>query len=455
MARNTPRQATRLTAESWLIDAKRVSMKIDTMRRIDRWAGVPLCLLATLLLRLSCRLRPPPSRVLRRILFIELSEMGSTILADPALRKARDRLHAELHFVIFATNLASLHLLRTVPEANIFAIRGDSFRHLAVDTLRFLRWARRRGIDTVVDLEPFTRYTSLLSGLSGADRRVGFYRFRHEGLYCGEMLTHRVAYNPHIHIAKNFIALVDALLEPATTVPHSKTEIADSELVLDAPPIELTAQAAVLDRIRALPMRFDPARQRLVLINPNASEFLPQRRWMPDRFAELVTRILDAHDDVIVLITGSPAEQTDAAALVATVGRARCRSFAGYSALVELPALYALAALMVTNDSGPAHFASGTALPTIVLFGPETPMLYGPLGGAHCITAGLACSPCVNAYNHRRTACTDNVCMRAISVDQVFQGVTEVLARSPTVERPRGPTGVPRPVAAPLTSVDG
>ncbi len=407
-------------------------MKIDTMRRIDRWAGVPLCWLATQLLRLANRLRPATARPLRRLLFIELSEMGSTILADPAMRKARARHDATLYFVIFAGNRASLDLLRTVPPDNIFAIREDSLWHLAIDALRFVRWTRRQAIDTIVDLEPFTRFANLLAGLCGADRRVGFYPFHHKGLYCGDMLTHRVSYNPHIHIAKNFIALVDALDTPAVMMAYSKTAVADAALVLETAPVEPPARAAMLERIRAVPLPFDPARHRLVLVNPNASEFLPHRRWMPERFAALARRILDGYDDAVVLITGAPAERPEADALETLVDHPRCRSFAGRTALAELPALYELAALMVTNDSGPAHFAAVTTLPTIVLFGPETPTLYAPLGDARCITAGLACSPCVNAYNYRRTACTDNVCMRAISVDQVFENVAQLLASMPT-----------------------
>ena len=76
----------------------------------------------------------------------------------------------------------------------------------------------------------------------------------------------------------------------------------------------------------------------------------------------------------------------------------------------------------------PAHFAAASGLPTIVLFGPETPNLYRPLGNSIPIYAGLACSPCVSASNHRKSACDYNVCMRAISVEQVFAAVTDVLA---------------------------
>jgi ADP-heptose:LPS heptosyltransferase len=93
----------------------------------------------------------------------------------------------------------------------------------------------------------------------------------------------------------------------------------------------------------------------------------------------------------------------------------------------ELPALYHLAHVMVTNDSGPGHFSSVTPLPTIVLFGPETPALYGSLGKSIPIFAGLACSPCVSAANHRKTPCTNNLCMQAITVPQVMSAMKKWL----------------------------
>ena len=84
--------------------------------------------------------------------------------------------------------------LNTVPRTNIFVIREDRFLNLVMDTFRFLVWVRRRGIDTVIDLELFSRYTALLTGLSGAVNRIGFHAFYNEEVISGEMLTHRVAY---------------------------------------------------------------------------------------------------------------------------------------------------------------------------------------------------------------------------------------------------------------------
>ncbi len=411
-------------------------MNVDTMRTIDRWAGIPLTFLLTCWQRLHRLVRRPDVRSPKRILFIELSEMGSTILVDPALRKAREHLDAELFFVIFKKNRPSLDLIGTIPGSNTFTLREDNLLHLVADTLRFLRWTRHRRIDTVVDLELFSRFTALLTGLSGAVNRVGFYSFHNEGLYRGELLTHRVAYNPHIHIAKNFIALVNSLLTDSEEIPYSKQVVDDAEIRLPT----ITFSERELDNMHELVRRhcpdYDRDRHRLVLINPNASELLPQRRWMRDRYEELVRRILECAPDVLVLLTGAPSEKEEAAAIRGRIGDPRCINFAGALSLGKLPVLYSIATLMVTNDSGPGHFSAITPLPTFVLFGPETPALYGSLGNSTPIFAGLACSPCVSAANHRKTPCTDNRCLQAITVEQVFAAIRPVLLPGAENEAP-------------------
>ena len=410
-------------------------MHVDTMRRIDRWAGVPLTFLLTQALRIKALLRPSLPVRAQRVLCLELSEMGSTILADPAMRKLKRELGCELYFAIFASNRASLELLRTIPDENIFTLRADNLRTLITDTVQFLRWTRKKRIDTVLDLELFSRFTALLSGASGASNRVGFYRFHNEGLYRGEMLTHRVSYNPHIHIAKNFIALANALLTKEAETPYSKQFVADEEIVLPKVLFDEEEQAAMHRLIGKKAPWYDSKKHRLVLINPNASELLPQRRWMPERYVELIVRILAAAEDVLILLTGAPSEQAEAEQMRHQVGAERCINFAGATPLTELPLLYAIALCMVTNDSGPGHFSAITNLPTFVLFGPETPALYGSLGNSTPIYAGLACSPCVSAANHRKTACTDNVCLKAISVDQVFNAIAPLLRASTAEQR--------------------
>lgn len=402
-------------------------MNIDTMRAVDKWAGIPLTFFLTLPVKLFSRFKKTQGKKPQRVLFIELSEMGSTILVNPALEKTKTQLGAEVFFVIFRKNKPSLDLLHTIPNTNIYTIREHNIAVLALDTLGFLLWARSKRIDTVVDLELFSRFTALLTGLCGAAFRVGFHSFHNEGLYRGDLLTHKVAYNPHVHIAKNFIALVNALLAPSKELPFSKTYIDDKEIELPV----LTSSEAEVASIRALIKKrysaYDSKVHKIVLINPNASELLPQRRWMPERYVELIQRILKTDESIIVLITGAPSEAKEAAEMCARTGKEQCVNFAGATPLQQLPALYNVASLMVTNDSGPGHFSSITALPTFVLFGPETPALYGSLGNSTPIYAGLACSPCVSASNHRKTPCQDNKCLQAISVDQVFSLVKEQL----------------------------
>lgn len=402
-------------------------MNIDTMRAVDKWVGIPLTFFLTLPVKLVSRLKKTSNSKPQRVLFVELSEMGSTILVNPALEKAKTQLGADLFFVIFSKNKPSLDLLHTIPDANIYTIREQNIIILALDTLRFLFWTRSKKIDTVVDLELFSRFTALLTGLCGAAFRVGFHSFHNEGLYRGDLLTHKVAYNPHLHIAKNFIALVNALLAPSEELPFSKSLIDDSEIklpVITSSEMEITSiRTLIKNRYSA----YDSTVHRIVLINPNASELLPQRRWMPDRYIELIKRILKEDKNIIVLITGAPSEAEEADEMCARIGNDQCVNFAGATPLQQLPALYNVATLMVTNDSGPGHFSSITALPTFVLFGPETPALYGSLGNATPIYAGLACSPCVSASNHRKTPCKDNKCLQAITVDQVFSLVKKQL----------------------------
>ncbi len=408
-------------------------MNIDLMRKVDYFAGVPLCALATPFVKLaslfSSHISKQNSLTPRKVLFIELSEMGSAILVDPAMRKMQTAANAELFFVIFKGNAASLRLLNTVPVSNVFTIRENNLWNLAIDSLRFLLWTRKNNIDTVIDLELFSRYSALLTGLCGAAKRIGFHAFYNEGLYRGAMLTHRVAYNPTLHIAKNFIALVNAALSNKQETPYSKTIIDDSEIRLARAPVVENVMTAMRNRICEEFPSYDETRHRIVLINPNASDLLPQRRWLPEHFVTVMRDLLTNSEDLLVLITGAPAEREQAENLKQQVAHERCVNFAGKQKLEELPALYQMAELMLTNDSGPGHFSSVTDLRTFVLFGPETPLLYGSLGNSTPIYAGLACSPCVSAANHRKTPCNNNVCLQVIKPEAVLSQLREALTK--------------------------
>jgi len=407
-----------------------MTISVNTMRAIDHWVGVPLCAIASPLVALMDGVknifgRSPETP--KKLLFIELSEMGSAILVDPAMRNAQAR-GAEIFFLIFKSNRASLTLLNTVKPENIFTIDSSSLGGLIKDTLRFLIIARHHRIDTVIDLELFSRFTALLTGLCGARRRVGYHIFHGEGLWRGFMLTRKVHYNPHIHITKNFLSLIHAAFAKQIEVPFSKIQISDSEVRLEQAVINPVVLEKVRERIEKLAkesgIEYTHGKNRLILINPNASDLLPQRRWAQQRFSELIQGIHQQYPNDLILITGSPAEfaYVEKVRVVANIKNAL--NFAGQVSFGELPPLYTLSDVMVTNDSGPGHFSAVTPLRTVVLFGPETPALYGSIGNSIPITANLACSPCVSAANHRKTPCQDNVCMQAITVAQVLDKVS-------------------------------
>ncbi len=410
-----------------------MTISVNTMRAIDHWVGVPLCAIVSPVIALMDSIKNVFNRgpeTPKKLLFIELSEMGSAILVDPAMRNAQAR-GAEIFFLIFKSNRASLTLLNTVKPENIFTIDSSSLGGLIKDTLLFLLLARKHRIDTVIDLELFSRFTALLTGMCGARRRVGYHIFHGEGLWRGFMLTRKVHYNPHIHITKNFLSLIHAAFAQTIEVPFSKIEIPDSEVRLEQAIINPSALEKVRERIEKLAkeanIHYVSGKNRLILINPNASDLLPQRRWAQQRFSELIQAIHQKYPDDLILITGSPAEFAYVEKVRAVANIKNALNFAGQVSFAELPPLYTLSDVMVTNDSGPGHFSAVTPLRTVVLFGPETPALYGSVGNSIAITANLACSPCVSAANHRKTPCHDNVCMQAITVPQVLEKVIKQL----------------------------
>ena len=66
-------------------------MKVDTMRRIDYYVGVPLCFLGSICQKAAALINRRDRKTPKNVLFIELSEMGSAILVDPAMRKLQKK----------------------------------------------------------------------------------------------------------------------------------------------------------------------------------------------------------------------------------------------------------------------------------------------------------------------------------------------------------------------------
>ena len=396
------------------------------MRKIDRWVGVPLCFFMSIIIWFSTRIRfiKKKNPDLSRVLFIELSEMGSAIIVDPAMRKLRQEGPSELFFAIFEDNYKSLEILQTVPEKNVFKMRSNGLFFLAIDVIKFMFWCRKRKINTVIDLELFSRFTALLCALSGARSRIGYASHHDEGLYRGNLINFPVRYNSHVHVSVNFMSLVNTALGKHID-PYATTAVSPEDLVLTKASIIQNDIDLVKDKVEKLLPKWNG--QKLVLLNVNASDLLPQRRWLPDNFAVVARHLLAEFDDILLIGTGSPAEREYVQNVVDMVDNERFVNSAGVFKFEELVPLYSMCELMLTNDSGPAHFASVTDLKVFVIFGPETPDLYLPLGNAEPFFLGLPCSPCVSAFNHRKTSCTARPCITGISTEWVKGRLTEYL----------------------------
>ncbi len=406
-----------------IIDATEDSMKVSTMRQFDRWVGGPACLVLTAFRKCGVlwhQLRKTQPTKVQRILFVKLAEQGATVLAHRAITRAVQMVGQQnVYFLVFEENRFILDLMGLIPEQNVIPIPADNFRSLLSGTILALRRLRKLHIDAAIDFEFFARSSAVLTYLSGAKVRVGLHSFAGEAAYRGDLMTHRLSYNPHIHISQMFQVMVEALKTPAKELPA---------LSIDTPPAPSLEQAFIpttqeveefktVVESQAHTSDYSP----LVLLNANASDLLPVRRWPAGRYVELARRLIERSPEVHVAFTGAADEAKHAEKLVEDVGSDRCFSLTGKTTLRQLMVLYCLADALVTNDSGPAHFATLTPIQVITLFGPETPELFGANSPrAHIIWKGIPCSPCVNAYNNRTSACRNNVCMQRITVDEVF-----------------------------------
>jgi ADP-heptose:LPS heptosyltransferase len=272
-------------------------------------------------------------------------------------------------------------------------------------------------------MEGLSCASALISYLSGATQRVGFYNFSSYGPYRGRLFTRELNYTFQHHIGRQFVALVRA-----ATQPFACELFKESSATTDGPP-RFVPQPGELSALRdALGAQLQRDAVRIVILNPNCSDLLPLRRWPLQNFVELGKQLASEDPGLTLVITGSSAERPQAEALALAIGSAVAVSLAGRTSLRELLALYSMSDLLISNDSGPVHFAALTPIRVLALFGPETPVLYGPVGEhSLSLSLDLACSPCVNLLNHRISPCKDNQCMKRMSVEQVLVATRTLL----------------------------
>lgn len=394
-------------------------MHPNTIRNIDYWVGNPLCFLLTLLHVFFPKKTGKPER----IIFLKFTEQGATVLAFRAIQRAIEIVGREnVFFCVFEGNRPILDIIDLIPGKNIITISEKNFFSFLVSVFSALVKIRKKKIDTSIDLEFFSRASAIFSFLSGARTRVGLHRFTAELPYRGNLMTHRIQYNPYMHISAFYYLLVEASLYDPSETPMMK--IIQKDISFSLP----TFIPANDERKKMIDKLSKKEGEKIVLLNPNASDLLPLRKWESKKFVALGKKLISENPHVRVVITGSLPEQKTSEEICKQIGTDKVMSLAGKTTLRELLVLYSISDILITNDSGPGHFSSLTNIRTVVLFGPETPKLFGPISpNTHIIWKELTCSPCVNVFNHRFSPCNNNVCMQSITVDEVYAAIMNFL----------------------------
>ena len=407
-------------------------MHPDTMRLIDRWVGIPLCFLASFWPWNKSRVdssvpfktgTPPPSDI---IVFIGIAEIGALVVAYPAIEEARKQFpKSRICFITAAAGVQTLELMG-FEEDDIIMLETSSIQSLLKGLLKIRTHFKGESVSAIV-LEPFARFSTLLSAWIGASQRIGCYRFLNEGVYLENVLTHSLVYNSHLHASQTYFALAKALNDPGSTEPLLKETIAPqirNRLKISIPEKE---QQALWTRLQSK----CPGKKfiKIILINANTSDIIPLRKWPLENFVELGKQLLE-NSKITVVLTGGPDEQDACAELAKKINSERVINFAGETSFKELITLYSISDLLITNDSGPVHFASTTEIPIVALFGPETPKIFGPMSPkANVISLELACSPCISVFNQKKSSCSDNQCMKQISVQMVVKETQKILRK--------------------------
>ena len=397
-------------------------MNIRLYRLVDRFLGPPICAVLSAVHRITRG--PVASTPPRKILVILLSEMGTMVLAIPMFTHLKKQYpEATFHLLLSPRNREGVDLLGVVPAENVITLDDRTLPSFVLGVLHVLRVLRSLRADVVIDCELFARISSILSFLSRAPLRVGFHRYTQEGLYRGSFLTRPVLYNPYHHISHQFLTLAAAI--ESTSVPNSKSVLSRT---VEKPSVAAISDAEIESRIAQLHSDFPALQGRSLVLVYASGGILPIRAWPLAHFKQLCdSLLLDGH---AIGIIGLPQDAPLGQFIVDHCQSLRCVNLSGYTdSMRHLLALFHRASLLIANDGAPGQFAAITSLPTLILFGPETPALYKPLAAnVHAIHLAFSCSPCLTAYNHRNSPCDgDNQCLKQITVEEVLEKAHQLL----------------------------
>jgi ADP-heptose:LPS heptosyltransferase len=348
----------------------------------------------------------------RRIVIAKLIGMGSILQATPLLKALKRQYpHAILTFVTLRSNRELLTRLTWVDE--ILVLDDRNVFLMAATTVQTVAALIRRRADLYFDLEVYSAFASLLALWAVTRNRIGFYR--HSVAFKKGIYTQLVYFNTRMPVRQLYLQL-----GRVAGVPPGQTELTG--------PIRVDENDRQSIRRMLAGCAEWQADEPYVVINPNASDLLLERRWPVNHTIEAVERLITLGYQVALV--GAKNEMPYVRSLldgVATDARSRVANTAGRLTLGELLALLDGAACVLTNDTGPMHMAIALQRPTVCLFGPANPEHYGQnLPNVEIFYARVFCSPCL--YEADEPPCNgDNVCMQRIAPQSVVEAVQRLV----------------------------
>jgi len=319
---------------------------------------------------------------IKRILVLNRNHIGDCLLTTPLLRALKRRFpEARLVVSVPASNS---ELLGTNPHVDEILIRPKLNSWAA--KVRFAVDMRRHKYDLIISLQEksmfyawATWYNTLCNGHGPVT--VGLHHKRTRRWY-----EHNVPVRADQHEVHKYLGIATVL-----DCPRERN-----------PVMELTPSCQARDYVETLisSSGFD-SDVRFIGINPNAST--PDKRWPLERFAVVADR-LHEKTGLPIMIFGGPSDQLRAAE-IARLMTHPALIVAGKASLVHTAALLERCSMLVTGDTGPMHMAVALAVPVVALFGPSSPLKFGPFTRLKKILRHeMPCPDCSEPCMHTITA---------------------------------------------------
>ena len=376
-----------------------------------------LHLFATAAAPLVRRRRPS---AIRRVLFIRPDHIGDALFATPALELWRRGAPAGMETTVSAGPWSADVLrhgplpesVETFPYPGFTRARPRSLLSPYVALLAEARRLRRRQFDMAVILRFDHWWGGLLAFAAGIPVRIGYATDP-----LARFLNVALPYEGRRHEVERNLALAElALGECGAEAPAGKPFPA---LRYDVTPAEREGATALLAAAGV------PAGERIVALHVGAGA--PVKQWPAERFAHLGDAL--AGRGVAVVLTGGPAELSLAWQVAAGM-MAEPAVLAGRTTLPQLAAVLSHCDAAVGADSGPLHLAAAVGTPTLHLFGPADPALFGPWSDApahhRVLMADCPLAPC-NRLDYTADELPAHRCMETIQVAEVLQATLELL----------------------------